>query len=61
MFSTCTTTLEENENVLFEFLKHNPEFHLKKIDCTVDNQGYITLYPHRNDCDGFFISYMVKE
>ncbi len=61
VFSTCTTTYEENQGVLFEFLNHRKDFKLIKIDCTIQNDGYITLYPHRNDCDGFFISLLMKE
>lgn len=60
VFSTCTLFEEENEGVLFEFLKNNPEFSLKKIDCAIDNNGYITLYPHKNNCDGFFISLLTR-
>ena len=61
VFSTCTTAYEENEAVLFEFLENHPGFHLKKINCTKENKGYMTLYPHRDDCDGFFISLLTKE
>lgn len=61
VFSTCTTSREENEGVLFEFLKNNPEFHLKKINCNKENDGYITFYPHRDGCDGFFISLMIRD
>ncbi len=61
LFSTCTITKEENENVLFYFLETHKEFKLKSISCTKDNDGYITLYPHTDDCDGFFISLMTKE
>ena len=61
LFSTCTITKEENENVLFDFLETHKEFKLKSISCTKDNDGYITLYPHTDDCDGFFISLMTKE
>ncbi len=61
VFSTCTTVYEENEGVLFEFLKANKDFKLEKIPCTKDNSGYVTLYPHLDDCDGFFISLLKKE
>jgi 16S rRNA (cytosine967-C5)-methyltransferase len=61
VFSTCTTTYEENEKVLFDFLNKHKEFKLKKINCTKENDGYMTLYPHLDDCDGFFISLMTKE
>ena len=61
VFSTCTTAYEENETVLFEFLKNHPDFHLKTIECSKPNEGYMTLYPHIDDCDGFFISLITKE
>lgn len=61
VFSTCTTLYNENEGVLGKFLSSHPEFKLKKIECNIENDGFITLYPHRNDCDGFFISLLTKE
>ena len=61
LFSTCTIEKEENENTLFEFLKQNPNFSLEKINCEKENDGYITLLPHRDNCDGFFISLLKKE
>jgi len=61
VFSTCTTVRRENEEVLFAFLDTHPEFHLKKIECLKENEGYITLFPHVDDCDGFFISLLVKD
>jgi len=61
LFSTCTTEQDENENTLFEFLKANPDFHLVKIPCQRENDGYISLLTHRDNCDGFFISLLEKE
>ncbi len=61
VFSTCTTVYEENEGVLFKFLERNKDFKLKKINTSRDNDGYITLYPHKDDCDGFFISLLTKD
>lgn len=61
LFSTCTTEKEENENTLFEFLKTNPEFHLVQIPCSRENGGYISLLPHKDNCDGFFISLLEKD
>ncbi len=61
VFSTCTILKEENEDVLFEFLKLRPDFQLKTIECSVKNEGYLTLFPHKNNCDGFFISLLIKE
>lgn len=61
VFSTCTVFKEENEDVLFEFLRTHPQYKLKKIPCSKENSGFLTLYPHRDNCDGFFISLMIKE
>ena len=61
VFSTCTLMPQENEDVLFTFLNTHKDFHLKKIPCNKPNEGYITLYPHTDDCDGFFISLMIKD
>lgn len=61
VFSTCTLTYEENCGVLFEFLKRRSDFKLKEIPCSRSNEGYITLYPHTDGCDGFFISLLEKE
>jgi len=61
LFSTCTIEPEENEKTLFEFLKRNPDFHLVKIPCERENDGYLTLFPHKDNCDGFFISLLEKE
>lgn len=61
LFSTCTTEQEENENTLFKFLKANPDFHPVKIPCQRENDGYISLVTHRDNCDGFFISLLEKE
>ena len=61
VFSTCTLTYEENEEQLFNFLKRHKDFKLKKIDCSAENEGYITLTPFENKCDGFFIALLEKE
>lgn len=57
VFSTCTIIDTENEMVVNRFLKENGnEFYLEQIkDINIKNQGYITLYPHINNIDGFFI------
>ncbi len=61
VFSTCTLMPQENEDVLFAFLDTHKDFHLKEIPCNKANDGYITLFPHVDECDGFFISLMIKE
>lgn len=61
VFSTCTVMPQENEEVLRKFLDSHGNFHLEKIQCNKDNNGYVTLYPHTDNCDGFFISLMKKD
>ena len=61
VFSTCTTERAENEDNLFRFLDAHPEFKLKKINCGRENDGYITLLPNRDGCDGFFISVVERD
>lgn len=61
VYSTCTTNKKENEQVVKKFLEQNISFKplqlskkLDKIECS-DN-FYVTLMPHKNNCDGFFIA-----
>ena len=70
VYSTCTIEKEENINLIQKFLKKNPEFKLigirDKMKNTKDleeslDRGYIQLYPHIHNTDGFFISKMIKE
>lgn len=62
VFSTCTTDREENEDVVEKFLSQNSAFELVPIvEYKRENPGYLTLYPHTDDCDGFFICKMKKK
>lgn len=61
VYSTCTLTLEENENVINEFLHKNNNFEL--VDCNeyLPNElrgktPYIRVYPNIHNMDGFFIA-----
>ena len=60
VYSTCALNPAENERVCERFLKENKEFVLKDISCIADNvyssSGMITLMPHNNSTDGFFIA-----
>ncbi len=63
VFSTCTVNPEENESNRSWLLEH---FNLEPIDISgylakelqdeSTKQGYLTLIPGKQDCDGFFIS-----
>ena len=57
-YSTCTIFAEENENIVSEFLKNNPNFELVpfkagELEC---EKGFITLMPHIHGTDGFFVA-----
>ena len=61
VYSTCTVLPEENEQVTEVFLAEHPEFRLDTFELPqpvgrVD--GQITLWPQRNQVDGFYICRM---
>jgi 16S rRNA (cytosine967-C5)-methyltransferase len=58
IYSTCTLNLAENEEVAFKFLKEHSDYEasvLPEIFNTTD-QWFITMFPHINNTDGFFIA-----
>ena len=67
VYSTCTLTNDENENVVEEFLEHHKEFVLEnaaaylpeKASSLVQGTYFLTL-PHRDNTDGFFAARMRK-
>ena len=60
VYSTCSVNPNENRKICDAFLKDNPEFYsvkaLPRIERAVDEGDYLTLFPHKNNCDGFFIA-----
>lgn len=52
IYSTCSLNKKENEDVCDKFLAENNNF--EKVD------DYITLWPHKNGTDGFFIAKFKK-
>ncbi len=67
VYSTCSITLEENEMLVERFLKWHLSFSLCEISPTLGLPGFrgLTecrrLYPHTNECNGFFIAKLVKD
>lgn len=69
LYSTCTIEQDENTNMVNKFLKQNSNFRLVNIEDNISNKdnlnslkhGYIQLYPHIHNTDGFFIAKMIKE
>ena len=70
VYSTCTITEEENLGQVQSFLAHNSEFVLEDLTPFLPanlagepgvQQGYIQLWPHKHETDGFFIARMRKK
>lgn len=60
VFSLCTFTKEEGEENVKKFLEKNKNFALEKIDLNIENNGFITFYPHIFETDGFFAAKFVR-
>lgn len=70
VYSTCTISREENEEVIKYFLKNNENFKLESIckylpegirnDDTCE-KGYIKLFPNIHGLDGFFIAKLLRK
>lgn len=64
LYSTCTVLSHENEAVVETFLQNNSDFAVQPFTLPDPigevRNGMITLWPHRYDTDGFFISKLVK-
>ena len=62
VYSTCTILPEENERVTDRFLSENPDF--RRVSFTLpgrgDFHGQVTLWPQRDDTDGFYICRMER-
>ncbi len=60
VYSTCSVNPNENRKICDAFLKENSDFCsvkvLPHIERAVDEGDYLTLFPHKNNCDGFFIA-----
>lgn len=61
VYSTCTTNVDENQNIVRKFLKYNKNFQLVDISDRVSDEsmitenGYVLILPHVHEMDGFFI------
>lgn len=58
IYSTCTLNPKENEEIIYQFLKNNPDFKLQPFELKTGekSEGMMTLYPYLHDTDGFFIA-----
>lgn len=60
VYSTCTLNKRENEAVIEKFLKEHDDFAPHPLKISEKNDYKITLLPHKDNCDGFFISAIKK-
>jgi 16S rRNA (cytosine967-C5)-methyltransferase len=62
VFSVCSMEPEENEGVIKRFLKNHPNFVIsdpqtieeKSVHSFLDTDGFLRIYPHNHQMDGFF-------
>jgi 16S rRNA (cytosine967-C5)-methyltransferase len=66
VYSTCSTTVEENEMIIERFLKLHLDFSLAEMAPQIGLPGLRglekcrRLYPHMHQSNGFFIAKLLK-
>lgn len=67
VYSTCSTSLEENEQVIDNFLQHHRDFMIEPVSRVVPQtlamqteQGFFRSWLHRHGMDGFFAARLIK-
>ena len=63
-YSTCSVLPEENDSIVFAFLKKHPEYVLEIPDCALAHRKTkfgLQFFPHISLGAGFFVSAFVKE
>jgi 16S rRNA (cytosine967-C5)-methyltransferase len=66
IYSTCTTDKKENIELVKYFIEKNPNYELIDISTETKSifetskKGYIEIYPHIHDLDGYFIAKIMK-
>ncbi|MBQ3118525.1 MAG: 16S rRNA (cytosine(967)-C(5))-methyltransferase RsmB [Clostridia bacterium] len=67
VYSTCTVNKGENIEMINNFLKTHPDMALDKIKSphitgdVVKNEGYLEIFPHIHNSDGFFVCRIKKQ
>ena len=56
LYSTCTLSKAENEAVCNKFLEEHKNFASLKPLPEITDEAFVTLMPHKNSTDGFFIA-----
>lgn len=61
VYSTCTISKEEDEDVVNDFLRKHPDFVLEPIQVgNLPKQDMVRIFPDEYDSDGFFIAKLKK-
>lgn len=67
-YVTCSLLREENEDVVDNFLKGNPDFHRRPFQeeelpdpTMLSRSGDLRLYPHRHNTDGFYLARLERK
>ena len=65
VYSTCTTEVEENSDVIYKFLEKNPCFEIDSAanyvnQEVVNENGFVEVFPHKHNIDGAFGARLVK-
>ncbi|MHA1264729.1 MAG: 16S rRNA (cytosine(967)-C(5))-methyltransferase RsmB [Candidatus Helarchaeota archaeon] len=66
IYSTCSITLEENEQLITQFLKEFPDFQLIPAKPFIGTPGFLglkkaqRLWPHLHQTEGFFIVKLIR-
>lgn len=66
VYSTCTVSKRENQEVIEAFLAEHPDFEVVEVAGGEGVQGnsdspYVTIYPHEHQTDGFFICCLKRQ
>ena len=65
VYATCTLNVLENETVIQSFLENNSNWSIQSppnaiAQNWVTSEGWIKVYPHRDNMDGFFMVKLVR-
>ena len=66
VYATCTLNLLENEKVVESFLENHPNWSIQAPPDVIEKslvtpKGWIKVYPHLHDMDGFFMARLIRD
>lgn len=61
VYSTCTLSKAENENVCARFLEENPDFYAEKPFSDLTDDCFVTFFPSETNSDGFFVALFIRK